>query len=174
MKPLDLDSKHVVIGRFGAPHGVKGWIKLQSFTESEDDILQYHPWHVQRKGFLGVELLEYEKVEFHAKGMIVLLKGINDRNKVMTYTQGEISVPRSLLPELIENEHYWSDLEGLTVITQEGITLGQVDHLFETGSNDVLVVKGEREHLIPYLRENTVLDIDLVRRVMTVNWDPEF
>ncbi len=181
MKPLNSNVNQeedwVVVGQLGSPHGVRGWIKLNSYTQPDDNILDYQPWYIQRKNTANVLTwvpLEYEKVEFHAKGMVILLKGINDRNVVATYTLTDIAIPHAQLPVLSESEYYWSDLEGLNVITKEGVTLGKVDHLFETGSNDVLVVIGEKQHAIPYLFENTVLNVDLENKVMTVDWDPDF
>lgn len=171
----DLDSHSmVVVGRFGKPHGIKGWITIHSFTEPYDNLLDYQPWFIQEQGTKTWKALEYEKVEFHAKGIVVLLKGVTDRNMAALYTQSEVAVLKSQLPVLPENEHYWSDLEGLNVVTKEGVILGQVEHLFETGSNDVLVVKGERQRLIPYLMGNTILNVDPDNSVITVDWDPDF
>jgi 16S rRNA processing protein RimM len=78
------------------------------------------------------------------------------------------------LPPAPEGEYYWTDLIGLTVINREGVTLGQVDHLLETGANDVLVVKGERERLIPFLLELVVLEVDLAQRMLRVDWEEDF
>ena len=86
----------------------------------------------------------------------------------------EIAVPREQLPELAENEYYWSDLQGLTVVNLDGIELGEVSHLFETGANPVVVVKGERERLIPYIWGQAIRDVDLQAGRMIVDWDPDF
>jgi len=83
-------------------------------------------------------------------------------------------VPRSALPAAGEDEYYWSDLEGLRVETLEGVDLGTVDHLIETGANDVLIVRGDRERLIPFLRPSVVREIDLVAARIRVAWDPDF
>lgn len=164
----------VIVGQLGAPHGVKGWMRVNSFTQSVENIFDYHPWLVWQKSTQTWEVMSYEKVEYHAKGMIVLLKGVTDRNTAALYTQSEIAISRNQLPDLSDNEYYWNDLEGLNVVTLEGILLGKVDHLFETGSNDVLVVRGEKEHLIPYLMGNTIINIDLANQTIQVDWDPEF
>lgn len=167
-------SKWVVVGLLGSPHGVKGWIRINSFTQPPENILDYQPWLIKGKNEQQGKMMEYEKVEHHAKGMVVLLKGITDRNVAAQYTQCEIAVERSQLPVLSENEYYWSDLEGLNVINQDNVLLGKVDHLFETGSNDVLVIKGEKQHLIPYLMGNTIINVDLENKTISVDWDPEF
>lgn len=176
LKPLNLESdEKVVVGQFGAPHGVRGWIRVHSFTEPVDNLLDYQPWFIQPKGSDQWQPCPVEKVEFQAKGIVVLLKGIADRNQVALYTQCEIAVPRSLLPALPEGEYYWDDLVGLEVVTDKGVSLGKVDRLFETGSNDVLIVKDDkRERWIPYLMGSAVIAIDAEKKVITVDWDPEF
>ncbi len=106
--------------------------------------------------------------------MRVKIAGCDDRNQAGLYTNAEIGVYREQLPQLGGDEYYWSDLENLTVINQQGIILGQVSHLVETGANDVIVVKGEKEHLIPYILDQFILNIDLKNGRIEVDWDPEF
>lgn len=173
LKPPN-SNEWVVVGQLGSPHGVKGWIRVNSFTEPADNLLDYQPWLVRRKGESEGKLMTYAKAEYHAKGIVVLLENITDRDVVAQYTQSEILVDRSVLPVLSDNEFYWNDLEGLSVLTSEGVLLGKVDHLLETGSNDVLVIKGEKQHLIPYLMGDIVLNVDLTSKTILVNWDPEF
>ena len=86
----------------------------------------------------------------------------------------EIAVERDQLPELANDEYYWTDLEGLQVRTCAGVTLGRVDHLLATGANDVLVVQGEREHLIPFVLGSVVKAVHLSDGWMEVDWDPDF
>ncbi len=173
-QPNSHEEQLVVVGQIGRPQGIHGGMRLNSYTQPIDNILNYQPWFVQKKNSPVWEKVEYSKVEHHSKGLVVFLKGISDRNTISLYTQANIAVLREQLPILSENEYYWSDLEGLRVETQTGILLGHVDHLFETGSNDVLVVKGEKEHCIPYLMGNTILNIDLENQIITVDWDPDF
>ena len=110
----------------------------------------------------------------HGKGIIARLDSIHDRDEATRLIGADIAVDREQLPQTAGDEYYWTDLIGLTVINREGITLGQVDYLLETGANDVLVIKGERERLIPFVLSHTVLDIDLVQRVLQVDWDVDF
>jgi 16S rRNA processing protein RimM len=111
---------------------------------------------------------------------VVRLKGIGDREVARTYSGADITVPTAELPELPEGEFYWHQLEGLTVLTVDGECLGKVDHMIETGSNDVLVVRAtdssidQRERLIPYLPEQAVTNVSLAEGSITVDWDPEF
>jgi 16S rRNA processing protein RimM len=163
----------IILGRIGAPFGVRGWVHVHSFTEPEENILNYSHWHLNLRGqWRAVEVLE---IRPHGKHFIALLAGYEEREKVATLTQTEFGVPRSELPALEPGEYYWADLIGLKVVTETGVALGTISQVFETGSNDVLVVKGEeREHLIPYIPEDYILEVNLEAGVMRVSWDPEF
>lgn len=165
-------TQPVVLGRIGAPHGVKGAVHVQSFTEPLDNILQYPVWYVSQAGHWQAYKVSHSKTQ--TKGFIVTLEGVNDRDAAILLTNAEIAIERSELPELPTGEYYWTDLIGLEVFAESGENLGRVTELFETGANDVLVVRGEtKERLIPYLPE-VVLAIDLASKRMQVAWDPEF
>ena len=161
----------VSLGKFGAAYGVRGWLHLISFTDPIDNILHYPEWQVKQ----GIQwkTLHLEKSKTHGKGLIVKIKEINDREHAREYTNDEIFIERDALPELSENEYYWEDLKGAIIVTQDGMTLGIVKALLATGSNDVLVVAGERERLIPYLN-NVIVKIDKIKNEIIVDWDPEF
>lgn len=166
------DEKTIVIGRFGAPFGVKGWLKVNSFTVPEDNILAYQPWFADLKdGLTEIKLLDHRK---HHKGIVVQIEGCEQKEETAFYRNASIAVKRSVLPELEDGEYYWSDLAGLTVNNIKGETLGVIDHVFATGANDVLVVKGDSDILIPYVKESVVKSIDLTAHLMVVDWDPEF
>lgn len=173
---------NVILGRIGAPFGVRGWLHVQSFTEDPETLLNYKIWQLSLRGvWKPFKLLEGKK---HGKGLVVLLSDCSDRDEAAKLTLAEIGIDRSALPELPEDTHYWEDLIGLEVITENGQILGQVDHLFETGANDVLVVKDlqdpknpqdkKREHLLPYVPGEYILEIDMKKRQMRVRWDPDF
>lgn len=168
-----LSSQLVILGRIGAPFGIKGWVHAQSFSQDPESLLDYKIWQLSLKGsWKEFKVLEGKK---HGKGLVVLLSSCHTRDDACLITNAEVGINRSLLPELDKNEHYWADLIGLEVITEKGEILGHVDSLFETGANDVLVVKNEtREHLLPYVPEEYILEIDLKKRQMRVRWDPEF
>ena len=174
MQPPKSQEKFVEVGQIGRPQGIHGGMRINSYTQPIDNILNYQPWFIQKKNSQVWEEFYYAKVEHHSKGLVVFFKEISDRNIVSLYTQAKIAILREQLPDLAEDEHYWSDLEGMTVQTKQGVILGKVDHLFETGSNDVLVVKGDKERLIPYLKDNTILAIDKANKLIIVDWDPEF
>lgn len=163
----------VVLGRIGAPFGVKGWVHLQAFTEPAENIMHYQSWYLKlNQGWKKIDVVE---IKPHGKHFVALLESVSNPEQAKQYTNAEIGVEREELPELAENEHYWADLIGLEVINEEGIKLGLVKHLFETGANDVLVVEGDKkEHLIPFVPEQYILSIDYEKREIQVHWDPDF
>jgi 16S rRNA processing protein RimM len=165
-------EKPVWIGRIAGPYGVRGWVKVVSDTDPLEKIAEYTPWWLSRQGQwsqVGVEA-----VRSHAKGLVAKLEGCEDRDAAARLNGAQIAVERDALQALPAGEYYWTDLIGLRVKTVGGVDLGVVDHLIETGANDVLVIKGERERLVPYLRGEVVKTIDLDGGLITVDWDPEF
>lgn len=164
----------VVLGRIGAPFGIEGWVHLHSYAHPAENIVAYKQWQVRLGGGSSWQPVSVIKARAHGKHFVALLDGCTDRDQAQRYTNAEVGVYREELPELPEG-HYWADLIGLTVVTDEGICLGIVDSLFETGANDVLVVKnGKKEHLIPYVPEQYILSVDKESRTVKVHWDPEF
>lgn len=172
------NSQETVIGQVTSVFGVKGWLKVFSFTDPREGILDYRDWTLLLDGKrIPVKLEEGRR---QGQGIVVRLKGIDDRDLANRYCGAEIRVATAELPELPEGEFYWHQLEGLEVFTVEGECLGKVHHLMETGSNDVLVVRAtaasidQRERLIPYLPDQVLKEVDLGASRMMVDWDPEF
>jgi 16S rRNA processing protein RimM len=166
---MSTDNNYIVVGKIGAPFGIKGWLKITSFTESSTDILKYDPWYLGDNNTW--KPIEIDNGKQHGKGVVVKISGFDTPEQARLLNGKLIAIQRAQLPVLNQQEYYWSDLEGLTVIDQNDVVLGKVSYLMETGSNDVIVVKGEREFAIPYLRD-VVTSIDLVTKVIRVNWDP--
>ncbi len=166
-----VSSRFVTLGRISGLYGVRGWVKVFSHTSPRTNILEYTNWYLDTDD--GWQECRLETGKAHGKGIIAKLSGIDDRDLAAGLINTDIAVPRDQLPDIGEDSYYWTDLEGLMLRTIHGVELGRLDHLFETGSNDVMVVKGKRERLIPYT-DDVVKSVDLVGRVMTVDWDPEF
>ncbi|SRR5690606_7536487 len=163
--------KRVTLGRVSGVFGVKGWIKVHSYTEPRENILGFDRWTLEQNG--RVSEVEVEDGRAHGKGLVAKLAGCDDRDRALELIGAEISVERAALPRLGPDEYYWTDLEGLEVRTPSGESLGRVDHLLATGANDVLVVRGERELLIPFVLERVIRDVDLASGVIVADWDPE-
>jgi 16S rRNA processing protein RimM len=166
-------SRLVIVGRVAGAYGVRGWIKVVSATEPPEAILDYAVWRLCGDGgaWHPRTLLAGR---LHGKGVLARLADCEDRDTARALIGATVAVPRSEMPDPGPGRFYWADLEGLAVKTTAGAVLGVVDHLIETGANDVLVVRGERERLIPYAWDAVVKAVDLDQGVMTVDWDPEF
>lgn len=162
----------VTLGRIGAPHGVHGWVRIQSWTRPPEAILALGPWLVGEDGAHGEYALDDTRVT--GRGLLARLAGCNERETAAALRHAPIAVPRSRLPEPEPGEWYWADLEGLAVETLDGTPLGRVDHLMETGANDVLVVHGERERLIPWVMDRFIHRVDTAGGRIVVDWDPDF
>jgi 16S rRNA processing protein RimM len=165
-------AEWVILGRISGLYGVRGWVRVYSHTSPRDNILDYSPWYLQRAG--RWEKVKLKEGRVQGKGVVVQLEGYTDRDRAAELLQCDIAIRYDQLPALRPDEYYWADLEGLRVQTTEGIELGVVDHLFETGANDVMVVKGDRERLIPFLQQDVIHKIDLEAGLVVVDWDPEF
>lgn len=170
---LSVDQSDLVgVGRISGLFGVRGWVRIYSYTEPRENILTFRPWFIGGKdNWKPMVPLEGKR---HGKGIVARLETVEDREQAAKLLGQEIAVRREQLPEIGAGEYYWTDLEGLQVVTPAGETLGVVDHLMETGANDVLVVKGRRELLIPYVPGDVVLEVDLEGGRIRVSWDPDF
>ncbi len=171
MSNIREESEKIILGKINGFHGVRGFVKIFSETRPRERILKYSRFFLKGpKGWLELEL---ESGKQHSKHVLMQFKGYNDRDSVEPFLGCELAILREDLPELEEGV-YWLDLMGLTVINLEGQTLGKIEDIFETGANDVLVVKGEHgEILIPYSVEYIVDEINLTEGFMRVDWELE-
>ena len=163
-------TRRVVLGRIAGVFGVQGWVKVFSETEPRDGILRYSPWTVGEAS----QPLRVLEGRAHGKGVVARIEGCNDRDQAALLVDREIAVTRDRLPPPSVDEFYWIDLEGLPVETLSGTQLGRVSHLFSTGSNDVLVVIGDRERLLPFVWNEVIRSVDFDRPLIQVDWDPDF
>jgi len=161
----------VVMGRVVAPYGVAGWIKVQTFTETIGSLIQYSTWWLA-KDSVWVEKQVFE-ARVHGSVLVARLQGCGDRDQAFSIKGHQVAVPRSELPVSKEGEYYWVDLIGLKVIDRENMELGVVEGVLATGANDVLEVRGEREILIPYVND-VIIDVDLEKRHIVVEWDTDY
>ena len=171
--PRPAGQKMILLGRVHGAFGVRGEIKLESFTEPARAILRYQPWTLrdargQERTLAGATGRET------AKGLVAVFPEVADRDAAEALRGSEVWVPRSALPPPRPGEYYWVDLEGLRVVNVEGADFGTVSHLFSTGANDVLVAVGDRERMIPFVEPDYVRSVDFDAGVVTVDWDAEF
>lgn len=163
--------KLVTLGRISGLFGVKGWVKVQSYTEPRDNLARFGVWIVRRRG--ADSAMEVEEARGHGSNVVAKLRGIDDRDAARDWVGAEVAVDRAALPACEPGEYYWTDLEGLEVRTVSGESLGKVDHLLATGEHDVLVLHGERDRLIPFVLGAVIRDVDLESGVIVADWWPE-
>ena len=157
------------MGRISGLFGVQGWVKVYSYTEPREAVLNYDRWLLRRKdGWQEAIVAEGQR---HGKTVIARIDGYVDRDQAAGLVGADIGVPREALPETESGQYYGSDLEGLRVMHRDGTELGTVEYLLETGANDVMVVKGEQERLIPFVLDKVVLGVDLDKGEIEVDWE---
>jgi 16S rRNA processing protein RimM len=161
----------VVMGRVSVPHGIKGWIKVQPFTEDIDGLLGYPEWWLGRDGAWVQHRVA--EVAVHGAAVLARLEGFSDRQAAMAFKGAQVGIPRDRLPASREGEYYWSDLLGMEVLNGRGEQLGRVVKLLETGANQVLVLGGEREALIPFI-ENVIVSVDLANKRIVADWNLDY
>jgi len=165
-------SDWIVLGRVSGLFGVRGWVRVFSHTEPREGIVRYSPIFLRRRD--EWQPFEIEAGHAHGAGVVLKFAGCDDRDQATALLQADIAVRRAQLPPPEPGEYYWADLEGLRVVTLDGVELGTVASLFATGANDVMVVRGERERLLPFIKDRVVVEVNLEQRLMKVDWDPDF
>lgn len=167
-----LEQQFINVGKISGVFGVKGWVKVFSFTDPRENILTYSPWLLKK----GDETKTINVVDGQLQGKTIVaqLAGVDDRDQAASLMGWDVFITQDQLPAAAKGEYYWSDLIGLKVETIDGVQLGVVDSLLETGANDVIIVQGERERVIPFLQGQTIIDIDLNAGRIIVDWDPDF
>ncbi len=166
----------VVMARIAAPWGVKGWFKIQPFSELDDALADYSEWWLRRQAGAW-ELCKVEAFQPHGKQMVAKLAGVDDRDAAFALRGTEVAVPRSSLPRVGDNEYYWSDLIGLEVRNLQSQTLGHIREMLEAGAHDVMVVARQTpdasDLLIPFVGA-VVHDVDMQGRCVHVDWQEDY
>ena len=161
----------VIMGRIVAPYGVFGWLKVLPDTELIDGLLAYKTWWIGKDS--DWRELKVEEAKIHNDVIVVKLQGISERDAAFACKGKQVAVPRVALPKPGKNEYYWSDLIGLQVKNLQAVDFGKISDVFATGANDVIVVTGECERLIPFI-DAAIIEVDTVAKTMLVDWDAEF
>lgn len=167
------------MGQISGLHGIQGAMRIKSFCVPPERVFSYKPWTLVRPSRDGVESAVLENISpIRIRGagtsLVARISDIEDRDQATFWLGALIQVPKTSLPKLASGEYYWSDLVGLRVSTLSGVALGTIESLFATGSNDVMVVRGERERLVPYLPGQCVINVDVEAGTMLVDWDADF
>lgn len=175
---MSQSSDYITLGKISGVHGIKGWVKVFSHTSPREQITEYKEWFLKRRGsdWKPIKVIDGKK---QGKNIIAFLENTHHRDQAEALVGSEIAIHKDQLKKLSKGEYYWRDLIGLSVETIEGEKLGEIDWLFDTGSNDVLVVKDTdgaeiKERMLPYVMGDVIQSIDLEKSLMIVDWDPEF
>ncbi len=170
---MTASTRRILMGRIHGAFGVRGELKLESFSDPPDAIFRYRPWTLRTAQGAEREL-DGARGRSTAKGIVMQVPGVEDRDAAEALRGGEIFVPRSALPPPKPGQYYWVDLEGMRVVNTGAVDFGTVSHLFSTGANDVLVAQGDRERMIPFLEPDYIVSVDFEAGCITVDWDAEF
>lgn len=166
------EDKLVTLGRISGAHGIKGWVKVYSFTDPRANVIGFDRWMLLKDGERREVVVEGGN---GASGKVrAKLRGIEDRDAALALIGAEIAVARAALPACEPGEYYWTDLEGLAVRNARGESLGTVDYLFAGGAHDMLVLEGGSQRLIPFVTGRVVREVDLERRVIVVDWEADY
>lgn len=168
------DERHVLLGRIVGVHGVRGAVKVESFTEPRLAIFEYRPWLLERDAG-KFEIVTEVHGHAQGKGIVATVAGIDDRDAAAAWIGARIWVSREALPEPEAGEYYQTDLEGLRVVNEAGDDLGRVSHFFDNGAHAVLVTRDAagHEHLIPYVVDVYVKKVDPDAGCITVDWNKD-
>jgi 16S rRNA processing protein RimM len=167
------DASRVVLGRVSGVYGVRGWLKVHSYTEPRVNVVGYRQWWLCAPDGTA---RRYEVTDGREQGRTVVahLAGVDDRDSALALMDRTIEVERGQLPATAPGEYYWADLENLRVLTRDGVELGRVDYMLATPAHDVMVIRGERERLVPFVQGKYVHRVDLDAGVIEVDWDPDY
>lgn len=171
---MDTSVEYIPVGKISGAFGVKGWVKIYSFTDPRENILSYSPLYLSHNG----DWIEVKVVEgrLQGKGVVMSLSGVTDRDQVLPLVGVELAITKAQIKPAGKDEYYWSDLIGMTVVNLQDEQLGQVDSLLENGAHDVLVVlnKDKTERLIPFVIDDIVELVDLDNRIIRVDWELDY
>lgn len=164
-------ERYVVVGRVRGVHGLRGWVRVESYTRPPENLLNYNPWHVRDGGaWRPFELVAAKPA---ARGFLAQLRTVDDRDAARALTGCDVAVRRSQLPPAESGSFYWCDLVGMEVVRATGEALGRVESLQETGAHDVLVLEGTPRQLVPFVFGPIVKAVDPEEGRIVVDWDPE-
>ena len=165
------DQEKLVIGRVSSPHGIKGWLKILSYTDPIENIFSYKSIFLKKRN----NYLPFEIEDYSISGKIIRmkLKGVDDRNHSEEIADCEILINRNHLPEISSDSYYWADLIGFQVIRKDSENIGVLDSFLETGSNDVMVVVGKNNNrnLIPFINRDVIKTVDMKGKFIIVDWN---
>jgi len=170
---MEMPDSALHMGRISGVFGVNGWVKIFSYTDPKNNILEMTPWLLCQPDSKVCVPVVLKQGRTQGKGLVAQLPDCEDCDAAEQWVGYDIWIERRRMSALASGEYYWADLTGLAVWAKTQ-HLGCVKGLIETGANDVLVVSGDRERLIPFLQPDVVTNVDLIKGRIEVDWDPDF
>ncbi len=167
-------GRRIILGRISGIHGVRGWLKVFSYTDPRENIFLYQPWLLAQGGEEdGTAWTEIEFADCGTSGKTLMAKfpGIEDRESAYQFVGRSLAVYRDRLPAPEPGEYYWTDLMNMEVVALTGERLGRVADIHATGANDVLIVQGNRRLTIPFVMDEVIRQVDLEASLITVDWE---
>ena len=160
-------ANRICVARIGAAHGVRGEVKLWSFTEDPAAVAHYGPLETQD----GTRCFEIEALRAAKDHFVARIAGVNDRDAAEKLRNIELYIPRARLPKIEEADtFYHADLVGLDAVTPDGARVGTVHALHNFGAGDIIEIApvGGGEPLMLPFNETTVPKIDVAARQIVV------
>lgn len=181
---MSMATPPVVLGRVNGLFGVKGWLKVYSYTRPAENLLEFDEWLIGRQD----DWRPFRVLSSRTQGKTLVAQlgvppagnpngpatPLSDRDAAVELLELEIAVARTAMPALADGEYYWFDLIGLDVVNRDGVALGRVKAMMETGANDVLVLSGDRERLLPFVVGEIIDEVNLESGQIVADWDPDF
>ena len=168
----DDDDQEVIIGRISGVYGVKGWVKVFSYSRPRENIFSYGTWLIdQGTGWQSRRILDYKE---QGKNLLALIDDISDRDLAQQLVGLDVAIDKGALPELSNGEYYWCELIGMDIFALDGNCLGRIVDIQETGANDVLIAEGEQRYLVPLVHDEIVQEVDVENKRIIVDWNPEY
>ncbi|HEX4856745.1 MAG TPA: ribosome maturation factor RimM [Limnobacter sp.] len=181
----------VELGRIGEPYGLKGWLNVSPSSDDPQVLLKSKQWWISRireeegaavrkPGKPAPEDLVFEpfrvlQAKPHSNRIVAHLEGIEQPELAARFKGRRVYVSRARFPATEQDEYYWVDLQGCTVVNQQGYTLGVVTEVVDHGAHPILVVKGsaEEDMLIPFVAAY-VLNVDVKGRLIQADWQEDY
>ncbi len=161
-------SRPVVMGRVLWAYGVRGWVKVQAFTEQPEALKEFPRWWLAKSG--EWREVQVEECSAHGAYLVARFAGCHSPEEAARYRGSEIAVPRETLPDPGTDRYYETDLIGLRVLNQAGEELGRIDSILENGAHAVMRVRWEGgERLVPWV-ESVVRSVELEAGEVRVDW----
>ena len=167
------DDKKIYLGKITGAHGIKGWLKIQSFSSPPENILNYPQWIINNQG--EEDFYSIEQGRKQNNKIVVKLEKIDDRNTAESLINSKIQILRSDLPKLSNENYYWSDLVGLSVLNSEEKVIGKIESLIETGANDVMVINALKDEriLVPFVMHEIIKEVNVELNYIKIDWSIE-